>query len=65
MQAGARRAFAMAQRLDAWFAQRQEAANAARVFDAMSDHQLNDIGLTRGEAHRLAWTQQVDIESRP
>jgi uncharacterized protein YjiS (DUF1127 family) len=40
---------AMAHRLDAWLERRRPAIAAAHELDAMSERELRDIGLTRGD----------------
>ena len=55
MRAGARRVLAVAKRLDAWLERRRVAALALDDFGKMSERDLLDIGLTRVDAHRVAW----------
>ena len=47
--AGARKVSAAAQKLDAWLEARRLAADARRDLCEMSDRELRDIGLDRGD----------------
>ena len=55
MHAGARGLGAAAKSLDAWLERRRVAAAALRDLGAMSERELRDIGLGRGDVHRVAW----------
>lgn len=55
MQAVARSLCASAKSLDAWLERRRVAAVALRDLGRMSERELLDIGLTRGDVHRVAW----------
>jgi uncharacterized protein YjiS (DUF1127 family) len=55
MLAASRSLRAAAKSLDAWLERRRVAAAALRDLAAMSEHELHDIGISRGDVLRVAW----------
>jgi len=45
----------VAKSLEAWLERRRLAMRAMHDFDTMSERDLKDIGLTRGDITRVAW----------
>ena len=55
MLAASRRVRAVARWLDDWIEKRRVASAALREFSQMSERDLLDLGLGRGDVHRVAW----------
>lgn len=64
MQAGALRLRAAAKWLDAWLEKRRAATTSLHDLERMSERELLDIGLTRGNLDRTAWLHRIEIQIR-
>jgi uncharacterized protein YjiS (DUF1127 family) len=56
MHAAARQLWLVARSLDAWLGKRRVAIRALYELGAMSERELLDIGLTRVDVNRVAWS---------